>query len=141
MESQTIYRILITINENLVLNMIYKEYKNEIFGSVIGEEGSGGCFYFNSEQESFFSDDFFEFDTSLDFENLEDLFNSLENKRAEFEEYDDAGDLLGLSSLGLKKLQNVIEDSDGMKIYLSNDASLDYIYDIQDEWNISFFLN
>ena len=140
-QNTNIFRILITTYNNLALNMIYKEYDNEIFGSVIGEEGSGGFFYFNSEQESFYSDDFFEFDTSLDIEDLEDLFHSLENLRAQFEKYDDQGDLLGISSLGLQELQNVIEDKFGMKIYLSHDASLDYIHDLQDEWNINFFLS
>ena len=66
------------------------------------------------------------------------IFRQLERLRAMFEENDEEGNLAGLSKEG----QNFLETSynnDGYIEAYSKGASEDFIYDVQDEWNLNFF--
>ena len=61
--------------------------------------------------------------------------------RSEFEKYNDDGDIVGISKKGHDFLSQAASDQDGYVQGYSNNASEDYKYDIQDDWNISFHLN
>jgi hypothetical protein len=118
--------------------MIYAEIEGEVFGAFSGN-GGGGLFYFNEDHESTVSDDLYEFDSS--YERLEETCTELERLRSEFEEYDDAGNIIGISEIGQEFLSQYGSNDDGYIVAFSDDASEDYIYDIQDEWNLKFNLD
>ena len=137
-----IFRIVVTTpGHSPILNMVYAEVgdKNEIFGAYSGVCGGLGMFHQNNDIEITVSDDPYEFDSEFG-ENVEEISSQIEALRFEFEEYDDLDDLVGLSSSGIDFVKNATEDEDGFLWTFSPDASNDFIYDIQDEWNLSFFI-
>tara|TARA_B100000287_G_C20513216_1_gene733913 strand:+ start:598 stop:966 length:369 start_codon:yes stop_codon:yes gene_type:complete len=119
--------------------MVYAEVgdNNEIFGAYSGVCGGLGMFHQNNDIGITVSDDPYEFDSEFG-ENVEEISSQIEALRFEFEEYDDLGDLVGLSSSGIDFVKNATEEEDGFLWAFSPDASNDFIYDIQDEWNLSF---
>tara|TARA_B110000003_G_scaffold208552_1_gene207473 strand:- start:34 stop:453 length:420 start_codon:yes stop_codon:yes gene_type:complete len=136
--NKNLYRILIAQDGSCLVNMIYAEIEGEVFGAFSGN-GGGGLFYFNEDHESTVSDDLYEFDSS--YERLEETCTELERLRSEFEEYDDAGNIIGISEIGQEFLSQYGSNDDGYIVAFSDDASEDYIYDIQDEWNLKFNLD
>ena len=140
--NKNIYRIVAARSEEPELNMVYTEVgKNdyEVFGAFSGICGGGGLFYQNTDNEMFVSDDFYEFSTSLSDEDLKNTFQKLEKLRAEFENYDDEGNLIGLSEKGLLFIKQQQEDENGLVEVYSEGASEDFIYDVQDEWNLGYY--
>ncbi len=47
--------------------------------------------------------------------------------------------MVGLSQKGLNFLHTGSEDDDGYSEVYSEGASEDFIYDVQDEWNLEFY--
>ena len=140
--NKNIYRIVAARSEEPELNMVYTEVgKNdyEVYGAFSGICGGSGLFYQNTDNEMFVSDDIYEFSTSLSDEDLENIFQKLEKLRAEFENYDDEGNLVGLSEKGLLFIKQQQEDENGLVEVYSEGASEDFIYDVQDEWNLSYY--
>jgi len=138
---ENLYRILIVQNDEPLVNMVYVEINSEVCGAFSGD-GGGGLFYFNEDHEASVSDDFSEFDTSLlgSLEEVEKIYSELESLRSEYEEYDDEGNIIGVSEKGLKFLSQAESDENGYIECYSDGASEDYIYDIQYEWNLNFFM-
>ena len=137
-----IFRIVAARSEEPELNMVYTEVgKNdyEVFGAFSGICGGGGLFYQNTDNEMFVSDDIYEFSTSLNDEDLKNTFQKLEKLRAEFENYDDEGNLIGLSEKGLLFIKKQQEDENGLVEVYSEGASEDFIYNVQDEWNLGYY--
>ena len=93
-------------------------------------------FHQNSDGEITVSDDPFEFDTKF-IDEVEEISSKMESLRAEFEETDDDGNLIGLSDQG-KKFVKDFPENDGEVFAHSEDASDDFIIDIQDDWNLAF---
>jgi len=135
------YRILIAQNDQILVNMVYSEINEEVCGAFSGD-GGGGLFYFNEDHEVSVSDDYGEFETSLlgDYENVGNIYSNLEKLRSSFEEYDDDGDIIGISEEGQNFLMNSQSDENGYIECYSDGASEDFIYDIQYEWNLNFFM-
>ena len=136
--NKNLYRILIVQDDSCLVNMIYTEIEGEVFGAFSGN-GGGGLFYFNEDHESTVSDDLYEFDSG--YESIEETCTELERLRSEFEEYDDAGNIIGISEIGQEFLSQYGSNDDGYIAAFSDDASEDYIYDTQDEWNLKFNLD
>jgi len=137
------FRILASRSGELELNMIYGEVgvdDYEVFGAYSSLNG-GGLFHQDEEGEMTVSDDFYDFSSKYNDEDVEKICSRLEKLRAEFEEYNDDGDMLGLSEAGLNFLSSGTENDDGCVEVYSDDASDDFIYDIQDEWNLDFYKN
>ena len=140
-DKEKIFRIVVASpGRSPILNMVYAEVgeQNEIFGAYSGVCGGLGMFHQNNEGEITVSDDLYEFDSEFG-ENVEEISSKIEALRFEFEEYDDEV-LAGLSSSGMDFIKNATEDENGFMWAFSPDASNDFIYDIQDEWNLSFFI-
>lgn len=140
--NKNIFRIVAARSEEPELNMVYKEVgKNnyEVLGAFSGICGGGGLFYQNTDNEMFVSDDFYEFSTSLSDQDLENTFQELEKLRAEFENYDEEGNLIGLSEKGLLFIKQQKENENGLVEVYSEGTSEDFIYDIQDEWNLGYY--
>ena len=136
------YRIAVVDHERVVLNMVYTEVggdEYEVFGVYSGVISSGPhvC-YFHQDQDSEFtvSDDYFEFETNHDLSNI---FDELDELRAEFENWDD-GELIGLSETGKKFIASneSINDEGWVEAY-SEGASEDFIYDLQNKWQLSLY--
>jgi len=68
-----------------------------------------------------------------------ELSGPIESMGAEFEIYNDEGDMLGLSDKGLNFLAQGHENEDGYAEVYSEDASEEFIYDVQEEWNLNFW--
>ena len=140
--NNNIFRVVAARSEEPELNMVYTEVgKNnyEVFGAFSGICGGGGLFHQNTDNEMFVSDDFYEFSTNLTDQDLENTFQKLEKFRAEFENYDEEGNLIGLSEKGLLFIKQQKEDENGLVEVYSEGASEDFVYDIQDEWNLGFY--
>ena len=140
-DQDKIFRIVVTTpGDQPLLNMVYAEVgdKNEIFGAYSGICGGLGMFHQNNDIEITVSDDPYEFDSEFG-DDVEEISSKIEALRFEFEEYDDEV-LAGLSSSGMDFIKNATEDENGFMWAFSPDASNDFIYDIQDEWNLSFFI-
>ena len=136
------FRILICRSEEIEVNMVYAEVGGddyEIFGAFSGASGGGGLFHSNTDLEVTVGDDAGEFRSNLTAEENYELCSQLERLRAEFEEYNDEGDLVGLSEKGLEFLRTGNEDDDGYSEVYSEGASEDFIYDVQDHWNLHFY--
>ena len=69
---------------------------------------------------------------------MNEICSNLERLRAEFEAYDEDGNMVGLSQKGVDFLQTGSEGQNGYSQVYSEGASEDFIYDIQDEWNWEF---
>ena len=74
------------------------------------------------------------------FDEVNSIFRQLERLRAMFEENDEEGNLAGLSKEGQKFLETGYNNDGYIEAY-SKGASEDFIYDVQDEWNLNFFKN
>ena len=133
-----IHRIVVTYEGDPSLNLVYAEVGEdvEIFGAFSGICGALGMFHQNSDAEITVSDDPFEFDTKF-IDEVEEISSKMESLRAEFEETDDDGNLIGLSDQG-KKFVKDFPENDGEVFAHSQDASDDFIIDIQDDWNLAF---
>ena len=148
-ESSRTYRILVEKNEEPLLNMVYAELLEpidaatgegyEVFGAYSGMNGGGGLFHQNTDGEISVSDDCGEFNSKLSEEDVQKTCHQLEKLRAEFEDISAEGDMLGFSSAGLKFLSIGTEDDDGYLEVYSDGASEDFIYDVQDNWNLEFY--
>ncbi len=133
-----IHRIVVTFEGDPSLNLVYAEVGEdyEIFGAFSGICGGLGMFHQNSDGEITVSDDPFEFDTKF-VDEVEEISSKMESLRAEFEETDDDGNLIGLSDQG-KKFVKDFPENDGEVFAHSEDASDDFIIDIQDDWNLAY---
>ncbi len=137
----TMHRILIANDEdNIVVNIVYRETEGEIVGEYSGNSGGGvfdmRFFHLNEDNEATVSDDSDEIELVDENFGQED-FDSLESERAKFENAEDDG---VLSEEGLNYLSDV-ESENGVKVKYSESASEDVIYDIQDEWTLNYFLD
>lgn len=138
--SDNTYRILIVQNDEILVNMVYVEINKEVCGAFSGNRGGGGLFYVNEDHEVSVSDDYDEFETLLlgDYQDVANIYTNLEGVRSDFEEYDDEGNMIGLSKEGRNFLKTFRSSKDGYIECYSDGASKDYIYDIQYEWNLNF---
>lgn len=139
-----VHRIVIARSEEPELNMIYTEVGGddyEVLGSFSGICGGLGLFLINTDGEATVSDDFNEFQSKLSVSELEATFKYLEKERATFEATNDEGELVGLSDAGLEFISTFDESDEGIVNAFSEEASDDMIYDIQDEWNLDFYLD
>lgn len=141
------HRIVINNINKIELNMVFSEVGGsdyEVFGVYSGMSGSGPhvCyFYYNQDGEFNISDDYFEFETSHD---LSSIFGELDDLRNEFEIWDDKHDSFMLSEAGKEFITNdddcdIIDEGNGWIEAYSFDASETYIYDLQDEWQLSLY--
>ena len=139
--NENIYRILIAQNDEILVNMVYAEINKEVCGAFSGN-GGGGLFYFNEGHEASVSDNYEDFKTSLlgDYESVENIYSNLEKLRSSFEDCDDDGNIIGISIAGLEFLNNYESDENRYTECYSDGASEDFIYDIQNEWNLNFFM-
>ena len=138
LSENTTYRIAILDNERLILNMVYTEVDEEIFGVYSGMIRSGPhvCYFHQYEFGKFnVSDDYFEFETNHDLKNI---FIELDDLRNEFEIWDDEGDSFKFSNAGKEFIAaNELINDDGWLEAYSEGASEDFIYDLQNEWQLS----
>ena len=104
-----------------------------------GESGGGGLFH-QKNGETVVSDDPGEFKTNFSQEEVHNFCQSLDRLRSEFEEFDDEGNMLGLSEKGVGFSSSGDEGDDGLIHTYSELASEDFIYDCQDNWNLNFQL-
>ena len=143
LNKNTTYRIAIVDHERLILNMVYAEVgesEYEVFGVYSGMIRSGPhvC-YFHQDQDSEFtvSDDYFEFETNHDLSNI---FDELDELRNEFEIWDDEGDSFEFSDAGKEFIAaNELINDDGWLEAYSEGASEDFIYDLQNKWQLSLY--
>ncbi len=139
--SEETHRIVVSDDDFIMVNMIYREIDDEILGAFSGD-GGGGLFHQDADGEFVVSDDFAEFQSQcMDLAALEKCAGELEKLRAEFENINEDGDLVGLSDAGLAFVDTFGEASNGCMMAFSEGASEDFIYDIQDEWNLNFYLD
>lgn len=142
LSENTTYRIAILDNERLILNMVYTEVDEEIFGVYSGMIRSGPhvCYFHQYEFGKFnVSDDYFEFETNHDLKNI---FIELDDLRNEFEIWDDEGDSFKFSNAGKEFIAaNELINDDGWLEAYSEGASEDFIYDLQNEWQLSLRKN
>ena len=139
-----IFRILICRSEEIQVNMVYAEVGDEdyeVFGAFADAAGGGGLFHQNVDGEMTVNDDAGEFETKFSIQENYEICQELERLRAELESYNEDGDLIGLSKAGYAFLRTVSEDDDGYAEVYSDGASEDFIYDIQDTWNLGFYMN
>ena len=93
------FRILVARHEEPEVNMVYAEVggdEYEVFGAFSGISGGGGLFHQNKDGEITVSDDCGEFSSKWG-EDVNDICSNLERLRAEFEAYDEDGNMVGLS--------------------------------------------
>jgi len=136
-----VFRICISDRSQLLVNIAYTEIGEgpyEVLGAYSGSCGGGGLFHQDSDGTIFVSDDVADFDTMLNTISLISIASKLERQRAEFEVYDDEGNLLGPSTKAYNFLAN-FDQSQGYVEAYSEGASEDFIYDVQEKWNLSFF--
>ena len=136
------YRVVIANDGSPLVNMVYSEVggdEYEVFGAFSGICGGMGLFHQNDDQMTV-SDDFSEFESKLSPEEVESICSRLERMRYEFEAYDDDDMLEGLSDSGIAFVNEGEVGEDGLTYAFSEGASDDFIYDIQDEWNLEFRL-
>ena len=137
-----VYRIVIAQDTTLKVNMVYTEIGEDnyqVLGSFSGEDGNVGFFHQSSDAHVSVSGDYFEFEFEENF-NLDEISNiyiQLERLRAKFEEIDIDGNLVGLSKEGHRFLETGNNDDGYVEAY-SKGASEDFIYDVQNEWNLNF---
>ena len=123
-----VYRIVIAQDTILKVNMVYTEIGEDnyqVLGSFSGEDGSVGFFHQSSDAHVSVSGDYFDFE--FEFEenfNLDEISNI-------------DGNLVGLSKEGHRFLETVYNDDGYVEAY-SKGASEDFIYDVQNEWNLNF---
>lgn len=143
MNLKTTHRIVCAQGDEPLVNMVYAEVGDdeyEIFGAFSGICGGGGLFH-QSDGNMQIDDDPGVFVSRLSPEQAQGIFSELERLRASFESYDDDGNLLGLSEIGRAFVNKHGTDGSGYMMALSETASEDFIYDVQDEWNLNFYLD
>ena len=136
-----IHRICVAQDTELLVNIAYAEVGEddyEVLGVFSGQGSGGGLFHQNVDGDISVSDDPGEFDTAVDMEVASTIFRDLERYRADFEIHDESGDLVGISEAGLNFLAGFDADDGYVEAY-SEEASEDFIYDLQDEWNLNFY--
>lgn len=141
-DKKNTYRIVVTYEDEPTLNMVYAELGDEdceVFGAFSGICGGLGMFHQNADGDIVVSDDPFEFDTKFE-EEVENICKKMESLRSDFENLDADGTLIGLSADGKKFIKDKSEElnGDGYMWSFDPDASDDFIYDIQDDWNLAF---
>ena len=139
--TSALHRICIAQNENVLVNMVYTEIGGndyEVFGAFSGQGAGGGLFFQDSDGNITVSDDPDDFSTSFDEDTTKAIFLELEKLRAEMERLDERGNLIGFSHCGLAFLSESEANNGYIEAY-SEDASEDFIYDLQEEWNLNFF--
>jgi hypothetical protein len=144
LKPERVFRIVIASGDTILVNMVYAEIGDtdyEVLGAFSASNGGGGLFYQGKEGEMSVSDNPEDLSGSIPLKNRISLFEQLERLRSEFEEYDDDGILTGLSKEGAKFLALGKADEEGYIEVYSEGASEDFIYDIQDEWNLNFQKN
>lgn len=118
--------------------MVYMGVGEEIFGAYSGMISSGPhvCYFHqNQDGELTVSDDYFEFETNHD---LADIFSKLDDLRFEFENWDDEGDSFEFSDAGKDFIAiNQSINNDGWLEAYSDGASEEFIYKLQNEWQLS----
>ena len=133
-----IYRVVVARHEEPQVNMVYREIGGSVFGVFSGMHCGGGAFY-QSDDGMTVSDDPGEFDTGLSQGEVAEIISELERLRAEFEAYDETGELIGFSEAGYQFIAGAPEDEAGTIEVYSEGASEDFIYDCQDEWNLDYY--
>ena len=139
-----VYRIVIAQDSILKVNMVYTEIGEDnyqVLGSFSGEDGSVGFFHQSSDAHVSVSGDYFdfefEFEENFNLDEISNIYIQLERLRAKFEEIDIDGNLVGLSKEGHLFLETGYNDDGYVEAY-SKGASEDFIYDVQNEWNLNF---
>lgn len=141
MEVSDLFRIVVLVHDELVVNMVYAEVggdEYEVFGAFSGINAGGGLFH-QTDDGIVVSDDAGEFQSKLTASAVEQTFRWLESERAKFEEYDDDGELMGLSDSGRDFTSDFSEDDSGVLEAYSEGASEDFLYDCQEDWNLNYY--
>jgi len=136
-----LFRIVVLVDDELVVNMVYAEVggdEYEVFGAFSGLNAGGGLFH-QTDDGIVISDDQGEFQSRLTASDVEQTFTWLERERTKFEDYDDNGELIGLSKVGHDFISEFSEDDNGVLEAYSDGASEDFIYDCQEEWNLNYY--
>ena len=135
------FRILISDHLSPIVNIIYIEIGDidyEVFGAYSGQSGAGGLFHRTSEGDISVSDDPADFSSQLEFSSVDEICTELEKKRAKFESLEEDGNFSEWSEHAMLFLKHRMSNiNDYIECY-SDGASVDYIYDIQDHWNLNF---
>ena len=141
MEVSDPFRVVVLVHDELVVNMVYAEVggdEYEVFGAFSGINAGGGLFH-QTDDGIVVSDDPGEFQSRLTASAVEQTFRWLESERTKFEEYDDDGELIGLSDVGHDFTSNFSEDDSGVLEAYSEGASEDFLYDCQEDWNLNYY--
>lgn len=140
---KALHRIVCAQDSQPLVNMVYAEIgdeEHEILGAFSGIGGGGGLFH-QAEGNMHVDDDPGVFETKLEPDEVQEICTELERLRASFESFDDDGNLVALSQSGVEFVNSsASEAGDGYTLALSESASEDFIYDVQDEWNLNFYL-
>ena len=142
-DKSKVHRISIADGKRILVNLVYAEFGEvdyEVLGVFSGETCGGGIFHQNSAGDTTISDDPGELEISIGVKNTSTIFLELEKLRAEFEAYDNKGNLIGFSEKGLEFLQ-MFKSNNGYCEAYSENASDDIIYDLQGNWNLDFYKN
>ncbi len=135
-----IHRIGIALNEEWLVNLVYIEIGQvnyEVLGSFSGK-GGGGYFHQQIDGVVVVSNDPLEFEVVLSNQILQQTVGYLDRARSEFELNDDQGNVVEISQKGLKFLAPHKSEHGYVEAF-SEGASEDFIYDLQDHWNLSFW--
>ena len=140
-QKERTHRIVVARHQEPLVNMVYTEVGHaddyEVFGAFAGMYADGGLFHQTDDGMSI-SDNAETFASQFYPGSEGEICTALEKMRAEFEVYDDDGDLSGLSASGNAFIQAGQEDENGTVEVYSSGASEDFIYDCQAEWNLQF---
>jgi hypothetical protein len=125
-------------------NIVYAEVGPEIWGCYSGYAGGGVVdyryFYFDADYNPNVTDDFLVLANEQKVAEVSAVFKKLESMRARLESK--TADTLSLSDAGREFLgDGVIDQASGIRSRLSYEASEDIIYDLQDDWTLTFYLN
>ena len=143
-EDYETYHILIADidSDSILANVVYAEVGQEIWGCYSGYAGGGVVdyrfFHFDADYEPTIEDDFLAFPID-DQQKAEAVFTQLEATRARMEA--DDPEALMLSEVGQEFIDDgEVDHGSGIRSRLSEDASEDIVYDLQDEWTLLFQL-
>lgn len=130
-------------SDSIVANIVYAEVGLEILGCYSGYAGGGvddyRYFYFDADYNPIVTDDFLSLTTEKKAAEVSTIFSKLESVRSRLES--EIASVLSLSEAGRRFLEDcVIDQASGIRIRLSHEASEDIIYDLQDEWTLTFRL-
>jgi hypothetical protein len=140
-----VFQILIADidRDSIIANIAYAEVGLEIWGCYSGYAGGGVVdfryFYFDADYNPLITDDFLVLTTEKSMAEVNTVFTELESVRARLES--EAEDVLSMSEAGHQFLDDcVIDHVNGIRSRLSPEATEDIIYDLQDEWTLTFRL-